>query len=84
MRDLNQFVRYIGTKNAGALKDISKNDIERYIDHMTKNGKSTATVSRAVASLKCFFSYQIFKGPLKFNPLNDIETVRTIKKLPQF
>jgi integrase/recombinase XerD len=76
-------VRYIGTKNAGALKDISKNDIERYIDHMTKNGKSTATVSRAVASLKCFFSYQIFKGRVKFNPLNDIETVRTIKKLPQ-
>ncbi len=83
MRDLNQFVRYIGTKNAGDLKDITKSDIERYIDQMTKNGKSTATVSRAVASLKCFFSYQIFKGRVKYNPLNDIETVRTIKKLPQ-
>ncbi len=83
MRDLNQFVRYIGTKSQNDIKAVSKSDIERYIDHMTKSGKSTATISRAIASLKCFFSYQILKGRIKYNPLNDVETVRTIKKLPQ-
>ncbi len=83
MRDLNQFVYYLDSKEYGALSDIGRADVEKYIEWMTHNGKSAATVSRTIASLKCFYSYLILKGQLTYNPLSNIETIRTVKKLPQ-
>lgn len=83
MRDINQFTLYIGTKNISEVHDIAKSDIERYIEHLTRNGKSSATISRCVASLKCYFNYLMITGKLLKNPLINIETVKTIKKLPQ-
>lgn len=83
IRDIIQFAQYIGTKNINEVYDIKKTDIERYIEWMTKNGKSTATISRCVASLKCYFNYLMLTDKLLMNPLINIETVKTIKKLPQ-
>jgi integrase/recombinase XerD len=83
MRDINQFIMYIDSRNIGAINDVSKGDVEHYMEWMTKNGKSTATVSRSVASLKCFFNHLMTKGKLPTNPLYHIETVKTVKKLPQ-
>lgn len=83
MRDINQFINYVNAKNVGKIKALIKSDIEQYIDWLTKNGKSSATISRSVASLKCFFSNLILSGQLLHNPLNNIETVRAVKKLPQ-
>lgn len=83
IRDIMQFAQYIGTKNINEVYDIKKTDIERYIEWMTKNGKSTATISRCVASLKCYFNYLMNTDKLLMNPLINIETVKTIKKLPQ-
>jgi integrase/recombinase XerD len=83
IRDISQFVTYINTKNIPAIQDVAKTDVERYIEWLTKNGKSTATISRSVASLKCFFNYLMISGRLTLNPLHNIETVKTVKKLPQ-
>ncbi len=83
IRDITQFWAYIGAKNIEAVADISRSDIEGYIDWMTKNGKSTATVSRSVASLKCFFTFLKQTGRLNTSPLTNIQTVKTVKKLPQ-
>lgn len=83
IRDVNQFITYINARGADNITDISKIDIEQYMDWLTKNGKSTATISRSVASLKCFFNYLLLSGVITVNPLQNIETVKTIKKLPQ-
>ena len=83
MRDINQFFIYIDTRNINTISDVCKSDIEHYMELMSKNGKSTATISRSVASLKCFFNHLMTKGNLPSNPLYHIETVKTVKKLPQ-
>jgi integrase/recombinase XerD len=84
MRDINQFVSYLGAKNLNVgIKDIARSDIERYIDWLKKNGKSAATISRSVASLKCYFGFLILTSKTANNPLLNIETVKTVKKLPQ-
>lgn len=83
IRDIIQFTQYICTKNINEVYEVKKIDIERYIEWLTKNGKSTATISRCVASLKCYFNYLMITGKLLMNPLVNIETVKTIKKLPQ-
>ena len=83
MRDIHQFFLYIDSRSIGVISDVTKSDIEHYMDWMSKNGKSTATISRSVASLKCFFNHLLTKGKLNVNPLYHIETVKTVKKLPQ-
>ncbi|UOO36859.1 site-specific tyrosine recombinase XerD [Oscillospiraceae bacterium CM] len=83
MRDINQFLMYLETKGYTSLSGVDKGDVERYIDWLTKNGKSTATISRSVASLKCFFNFLTAAGRLSGNPIYNIETVKTVKKLPQ-
>jgi integrase/recombinase XerD len=65
------------------IKDIARNDIERYIDWLKKNGKSAATISRSVASLKCYFGFLILTSKTANNPLLNIETIKAVKKLPQ-
>jgi integrase/recombinase XerD len=65
------------------MKDINKSEVERYIDWLKKNGKSTATISRCIASLKCYFGFLIISSKVTSNPLLNIETVKTVKKLPQ-
>lgn len=83
MRDINQFAAYLNARGTKGLSDISKPDIEQYIDWLSKNGKSAATVSRSVASLKCFYSHLMIIGKISSNPIVNVETVKAVKKLPQ-
>lgn len=83
IRDINQFNLYLGTKNINDIKNVVKSDVERYIEWLGKNGKSSATISRSVASLKCYFGFLILTMQVTNNPLTNIETVKTVKKLPQ-
>ena len=83
MRDISQFVIFVDSRNLGEIFSVSKTDVEHYMDWMSKNGKSTATISRSVASLKCFFNHLVISGIISANPLHNIETVKTVKKLPQ-
>jgi integrase/recombinase XerD len=84
IRDISQFISYLGTRNINnSICDIIKSDIEHYIEWLTKNGKSAATISRSVASLKCYYGFLILTSKTSNNPLHNIETVKTVKKLPQ-
>ncbi len=84
IRDINQFLAYLGTKRTcRCVSDVTKSDVERYVEWLSKNGKSAATISRSVASLKCYSGFLIITSRIKDNPLLNITTVRTVKKLPQ-
>ncbi|HHT17165.1 MAG TPA: site-specific tyrosine recombinase XerD [Papillibacter sp.] len=82
MRDIKQFSQALGSKCAD-ISGITRTVIEEYIESMTKNGKSAATVSRSIASLKCFFGYLTMTGVTVHNPVANVESVKTVKKLPQ-
>ena len=51
--DLKQFT--------GTLEDAIRMDVEMFVMKQNKNGLSSATVARRVASLKGFFEWQIEK-----------------------
>jgi len=82
MRDIKQFSVALGSRCAD-VSVVTRADIDGYIEFMTKNGKSAATVCRAIASLKCFFAYLAMTGVIAHNPASGVESVKTVKKLPQ-
>lgn len=83
MRDVRQFHNYLQEVEECELENCDRACICRYTQYMTNNGKSPATVSRSVASLKSFYHFCVNDGLLVDNPVHDIPLQKAEKKLPQ-
>ena len=82
MRDLNQFSAYL-IEMGIRFSQVCRETISDYVDHLRDKGKSTATISRSLASLRSFFSYGMSLNWCEANPVNGIHLEKTEKKLPQ-
>lgn len=83
MRDIRQFAAWLRTSGHADIVDASQQDISNYMSYLEDNGRSGATVSRCLASLKNFYSYVVSSGFLEKTPVVEIQVSRGEKKLPQ-
>lgn len=83
MRDVRQFHSYMQDVEECELEKCDRSCVCRYTQYMTNHGKSPATVSRSVASLKSFYHFCVSDGFLSENPVHDIPLQKAEKKLPQ-
>lgn len=82
MRDLRQFASYLA-ETPTELAQVNRQIITDYMNHLHEIGKSAATVSRCLASLKSFFSFAQSSGVVESNPVVNIQVEKAEKKLPQ-
>ena len=83
MRDIRQFAEWLNTEQVQLL-DVSQVNISAYLTYLQQQGKSGATASRCLASLKNFYAYVVTSGFLETSPVSgDIHVERGEKKLPQ-
>lgn len=83
MRDIRQFSQWLNTSEGIDVIDASQLNISEYMRHQESQGRSAATVSRCLASLKNFYQYLVSSGFLEKTPATDIRVDRGEKKLPQ-
>jgi len=83
MRDIRQFADWLSSSGVANVVDASQLNISQYLSHLEDEGRSAATVSRNLASLKNFYSYVVSTGFLEKTPVVDIHVERGEKKLPQ-
>lgn len=84
MRDIRQFDHWLETDGRAAVLSVTSDIIEVYLEHLRSSGRSGATVSRSLASLKNFYAYVVSSGFLESSPVSsDIHVERGEKKLPQ-
>ena len=83
MRDIRQFADWLSEDDGVDVLDVERDNICRYLSSLQVAGKSAATVSRTLASLKNFYSYAVSSGFLEKTPVTDIKVDRGEKKLPQ-
>ena len=83
MRDIRQFAAWLGETEALDVVDATQQNIVAYFSFLESEGRSGATSSRCLASLKNFYSYVVASGFLENTPLFDIHIDRGEKKLPQ-
>ena len=79
MRDIRQFAGWLGTEVA----DATQLNISAYLQYLEQDGRSAATISRTLASLKNFYAYLVSSGFCEKTPVTDIHIDRGEKKLPQ-
>lgn len=83
MRDIRQYALWLQAEEEVGVLDASQLNISDFLKHLESLGKSGATVSRCLASLKNFYQYLVSSGFLEKTPVTDIQVSRGEKKLPQ-
>lgn len=79
LRDLRQLAQYLSKP----LLEATSSDLEQYIQYQKQNGRSSATIARTIASIKCFYGYLVSKKTMEHNPASGLIAERCEQKVPQ-
>ena len=82
LRDVNQFAAAMDGRGVDLTQVVTR-DVEDYANSLVKRGKSPATVTRSVASIKSFYSCMVGKGYVGQNPAKTVSPIKVERKLPQ-
>lgn len=83
MRDIRQYASWLKQNEGIDVIDATQQNIASFFAHLEEEGRTGATASRNLASLKNFYSYLVSSGFLEKTPVSDIHVERGEKKLPQ-
>ena len=83
IRDIRQYSDWLRQEEELDVVEAKQVNISNFMSHLEVDGRSAATVSRNLASLKNFYAYLVSSGFLEKTPVTDIKITRGEKKLPQ-
>lgn len=82
LRDIRQFEQWVHSTWGTTVLEAQQPNIRAYLEHLEGEGRSGATLSRTLASLKNFYAYLVSSGFLDQTPVMDMHIDRGEKKLP--
>ncbi len=82
-RDIMKYKKYLLEQNISMITDCNRTTILNYLHTMQKQGMSTASVSRSLASLRSFYRFLIQKKHITEDPTANIKGMKPEKRLPQ-
>ncbi len=80
-RDIKQFEVYL-KEHALTLEKVTKTIIITYLIALQKTGKATSTISRNLASIRCFYQFMMNSRFIDTDPSANLESPKVEKKLP--
>ncbi len=83
LRDIRQFGEYLSSHTELDYSEADQTVLGEYIGWLRGSGKSVATVSRNIASLKCFYAFLVTQRLVENNPTVKLVPDKTTQKLPQ-
>ena len=83
MRDMRQLSEFLDAHDLPNLLDAGEKELNIYLDFLRRSGKSPATVTRHIATMKRFYQYFFAAGEVIQNPAASLVGEKTEKKLPQ-
>lgn len=82
-RDLNKACLYLKDLGLEKLEDINGTSLNSYVLYLEREGKSSATVSRTIASLKGLYLYGIKQGVVREDPTEYLKPPKVVKTTPE-
>ena len=82
---LNLFEKYLVEDKKASANTLSSytGELDGYIAELRSAGKSIATVSRTIASIKCLYSHLFIKQLITLNPAQGLTPEKVPQKLPE-
>lgn len=81
-RDVERFIGYCSMNGKTDPNSIDESCIRKYLEYLTFLGKSEATKSRNIASVRGYYKYLISIGAAVSNPADGIKFSKASHKLP--
>lgn len=83
LRDLKQFLSFCDENIHVDPYFIKKESMIKYVEYLSGQGKTDATILRNMSSLRCYFGFLLMAGKVSSNPVNQVVVKKPEKKLPQ-
>ena len=83
LRDLRQFATWLEEHSPTDPRKVKQSTVSEYVEWMNGKGKSAATVTRSIASIKSFYLYLQSQGEVRTNPAKGVTTKRVERKFPE-
>src|SRR5699024_7033692 len=80
-RDIVQFEDYLSNNNINNINDVNKTIIITYLMHLQRSGKATSTISRNLASIRCFYQYMLSNNLVDEDPTFNLSSPKPQKKV---
>ena len=82
-RDIKNCLQYLSETGIKDLQSITSLTLSAYTLYLQNSKKASSTISRNIASLKCYFSFLHSRNKIQFNPASDLESPKIDKKFPE-
>lgn len=82
-RDMRKLMEYVETQGVTSFVQVTETQIQSYIAQLEAQGRKAATISRSIASIKAFFTWQAAQGMRADNPAKGLKAPRIEKKPPE-
>ena len=83
LRDVEHFLAFLTELGIDDPADATVDTLNRYMAKLEGLKRSNATITRNVASIRCFYQYLILSGKTDNNPAKCVKLEKSQKKLPQ-
>ena len=83
LRDVNQFADYLAEHQGCEVRAAQPEMVRDYMSWMQGRGKSAASVTRFLASIKSFYNFLQTQGDIPANPAKGISADRAERKYPE-
>ena len=83
LRDVTQFADYLQNYEDASLRDATGEMVQSYMNWMMGRGKSAASVTRFLASVKSFYQFLVSQGDMASNPAKGIASTKVERKYPE-
>ena len=83
LRDVNQFRDYLHAHEDCELRQADSDMVQGYMNWMLNHGKSAASATRFLASIKSFYNFLISQGDIKTNPAKGVAAAKVERKYPE-
>lgn len=80
---LNRFLNYLCKKGIEEMSSVSKFNVRAFLLALKRQGLSTKTVVRNLVAIRTFFHFLIQEGILEANPIEELESPKIEKTLPE-
>ncbi|AKL95321.1 site-specific recombinase XerD [Clostridium aceticum] len=82
VRDVKQYLTYLNQNEIDNIAHTSKTNVITYLVYLQNEGKAVSTISRSIASIRCFYQYLLQSKIVLKDPTLNLESPKTKKKLP--
>lgn len=82
IRDASFYLKFLAKLNMTPM-EADENTVGRFVSYLKELNRTSATISRNLASIRCLYKFLILKGYTDKNPAKNIKLEKAEKKLPQ-